>query len=69
MLRSEKTHTHERPICVSNLSAYTLELLNKGRDLLKDRLLLGFELRFQWTHFGQYGIELGAVFAGELALQ
>ena len=52
MLRSEKTHTHVLPICVSNLSAYTLELLNKGSDLLEDCLLLGFELRSQWTHFG-----------------
>jgi len=57
------------PINISKLPAHALELLNKDSDLLKDRLLLGLELRFQWAHFGQYGIELGAVFAGELALQ
>lgn len=51
------------------MPAYTLELLNKGSDLLEDSLLLGQELRVQWAHLRQNRIELRAILGGELALQ
>lgn len=51
------------------LPPHTLELFNKGRDLLKYRLLLGQELRVQWAHLGQNSIELCAVLAGKFPLE
>lgn len=52
-----------------HLPPHTLELFNKGRDLLKYRLLLGQELRVQWAHLGQNSIELCAVLAGKFPLE
>jgi hypothetical protein len=57
MLRFRKT-TYARTSrqCVKP-APHTLELLNKGSDLLKDRLLLGLELRVQGAHLGQHRVE------------